>query len=70
MFEMDKKAAQSIWSQFSHDYRGVDMAVLDGYWSLVLTMWDLESKMFEVLLAIIGMIFLVSLDWQALIGKP
>ena len=31
MFEMDKKVAQSIWSQFSHDYRGVDMAVLDGY---------------------------------------
>ena len=34
--------------ELSHDIKGVDMAMFDGCRSLVLTMWDLESMMFEV----------------------
>ena len=32
----------------SYDFRGVAMTLLDGCQSSVLTMWDLESTMFEV----------------------
>ena len=46
--------------ELSHDFRGVDMTLLDEYQSLVLTMWDLESTMFEVVVK--GWVAIISLS--------
>ena len=48
MAEIDKEITRCIWNGFSCDSRRVDLAILDGYQSLVLIMWWFESMMFEV----------------------
>ena len=52
--------------KLSHDFREVDMTMLDGCQSLVLTMWDLESMMFEVVVK--GWVAIIS--WAHLLYHP
>ena len=52
--------------ELSHDFRGVAMTMLDGCQSLVLTMWDLESTMFEALVE--GWVAIIS--WAYLLYHP